>query len=230
MQWLQIGTSKCLCFFDSGANIHMISGELAEKERVKVLSQTPTVLKVVGGGEVVTDYGTYQLNMSTAGQSGYQSFLCHGLTEVAGPFDKHSLKEVNAELRATKEFSTLSTDLLPEYVGGSRVQLLLGIHAQVLPVHLFTLPSGISVFRSPFTDIFGSNICYGGTHESFKKTTTPLGASHAVHFMSVISQVQSCMKGLTQSVLDVFDSELLPGKNYFDPEHHSEKPSPLEDH
>ena len=168
--------------------------------------------------------------MSTAGQSGYQSFLCHGLTEVAGPFDKHSLKEVNAELRATKEFSTLSTDLLPEYVGGSRVQLLLGIHAQVLPVHLFTLPSGISVFRSPFTDIFGSNICYGGTHESFKKTTTPLGASHAVHFMSVISQVQSCMKGLTQSVLDVFDSELLPGKDYFDPEHHSEKPSPLEDH
>jgi len=32
MQWLKIGTSEVLCFFDSGANIHMISGELAEKE------------------------------------------------------------------------------------------------------------------------------------------------------------------------------------------------------
>ena len=66
--------------------------------------------------------------------------------------------------------------------------------------------------------------------QSFKKTTTPIGASHAVHFMTVISQVQSCMKGLTQNVMDVFDSKLLPGKDYFDPDHHSEKPSPLEDH
>ena len=179
---------------------------------------------------MVTDYGTYQLNMSTTEDSDYQSFLCHGLTEVAGPFDKHSLEEVNMEFRATKEFATLTSDKLPEYVGGSKVQLLLGIHAQVLPVHLFTLPSGISVFKSPFTDIFGSNICYGGTHESFKKTSTPVGASHAVHFMSVLSQVQSCMQGITQSVLDMVDSELLPGKDYFDPVHHSEKPSPLEEH
>ena len=230
MQWLQIGGSKCLCFFDSGANIHMISGELAEREKIKVISQSPTVLKVVGGGEVITDYGTYQLNMSTTDESDYQSFLCHGLTEVAGPFDKHSLEEVNKEFRATKEFTALASHKLPEYVGGSKVQLLLGIHAQVLPVHLFTLPSGISVFKSPFTDIFGSNICYGGTHESFKKTSTPTGASHAVHFMSVLSQVQSCMQGLTQSVMDVFDSELLPGMDYFDPVHHSEKPSPLEEH
>merc|ERR1711911_297248 len=224
MQWLRIGSTDCLCFFDSGANIHMISGDLAEKEGVKMLSQDSTVLKILGKGEVATDYGTYRLNMSTTDQTGYQSFICHGLSEIAGPFDKHSLDKVNSELRVTMEYSTFNAATLPDYVGGSKVHLLLGIHAQVLPVHLFTLPSGISVYRSPFTDIFGSNICYGGTHESFKKTTTPLGASHAVHFMSVISQVQSCMKGLTQSVLDVFDSELLPGKDYFDPEHHSEKP------
>merc|ERR1719239_43930 len=230
MQWLRIGSTDCLCFFDSGANIHMISGELAEKEGVKMVSQESTVLKILGKGEVATDYGTYRLNMSTTDQTGYQSFICHGLSEIAGPFDKHSLDKVNSELRATMEYSTFNAATLPDYVGGSKVHLLLGIHAQVLPVHLFTLPSGISVYRSPFTDIFGSNICYGGTHESFKKSTTPLGASHAVHFMSVISQVQSCMKGLTQSVMDVFDSELLPGKDYFDPEHHSEKPSPLEDH
>merc|ERR1719239_571859 len=184
MQWLRIGSTDCLCFFDSGANIHMISGELAEKEGVKMVSQESTVLKILGKGEVATDYGTYRLNMSTTDQTGYQSFICHGLSEIAGPFDKHSLDKVNSELRATMEYSTLNAATLPDYVGGSKVHLLLGIHAQVLPVHLFTLPSGISVYRSPFTDIFGSNICYGGTHESFKKSATPLGACHAVHFIS----------------------------------------------
>ena len=49
MQWLKIGSSEVLCFFDSGANIHMISGELAEKEKIRVILQNPTVLKVVGG-------------------------------------------------------------------------------------------------------------------------------------------------------------------------------------
>ena len=140
----------------------MISGELAEKENIRVISQRPTVLKVIGGGQVVTDYGTYQLNISTNSQDDYQSFLCHGLTHVTGPFDRHSLEEINSELRATQEYDTLDGAPLPQFVGGSRVDLLLGIHAQALPVHLFTLPSGISVFKSPFTDIFGSKICYGG--------------------------------------------------------------------
>ena len=79
----------------------MISGELAEKEKIRVISQSPTVLKVVGGGEVMTDYGTYQLNISTNADTDYQSFICHGLTDVAGPFDRHCLEEINSELRAS---------------------------------------------------------------------------------------------------------------------------------
>ena len=230
MQWLKIGDSKVLCFFDSGANIHMISGELAEREKIRVISQNPTVLKVVGGGEVVTDYGTYQLNISTNADSEYQSFICHGLTDVAGPFDKHSLEEINSELRASQEYKSLNGASLPQYVGGSRVDLLLGIHAQALPVFLFKLPSGISVFKSPFTDIFGSRICFGGTHESFKKSATMSGVSHAVHFMSALSKTQSVMSCAVETVLQSINDELLPGKSYCDPVHHADTPSPLKEH
>ena len=163
------------------------------------------MLKILRGGEIPTDYGTYQLNMPTTDQTGYQSFICHDLSEIVGPFDKHGLDEVNSELRAAMEYSTLNASTLPYHVGGSRVHLLLSMHAQVLPVHLFTLPLGISVYRSHFTDIFGFNICYGGTHESSKKYATHLGASHTVHFMSVISQEQTCMQSVTNLFLDVFD-------------------------
>jgi hypothetical protein len=34
MQWLQIGSSRCLCFFDTGANIHMIDGQMAERGQI----------------------------------------------------------------------------------------------------------------------------------------------------------------------------------------------------
>ena len=57
MQWIRIGDSNCLCFFDTGANINMIDGAMAEREGVTVISQAVSVLKTVGGKEVTTDYG-----------------------------------------------------------------------------------------------------------------------------------------------------------------------------
>ena len=108
-------TRKSNVFFDSGANMLMISGELAERENIREVSQTPTVVKVVGRGEILTDYGTYQIIVSTNAQAEYQSFLCNGLTDVAGPFDKHSLEEINSELRATQEYTALDGVPLPQY-------------------------------------------------------------------------------------------------------------------
>ena len=78
----------------------------------------------------------------------------------------------------------VANEVLPDYVGGSKVHLLLGIKLSVQPVHLFTLESGISVFRSPFKDIFGSDICYGGSHQSFKESKTSPQKYHAALFLN----------------------------------------------
>ena len=49
-QWLKIGKSKCLTFFDPGANTHLVDGALAKKENIQIISSRPSALKVVGGG------------------------------------------------------------------------------------------------------------------------------------------------------------------------------------
>ena len=100
MQWIRIGESNCLCFFDTGANINMIDGAMAEREGVTVISQAVSVLKTVGGKEVTTDYGRYKFNIGpdTDGQS--HALECHGMSDVAGSFEKHSLEAINEELRA----------------------------------------------------------------------------------------------------------------------------------
>ena len=50
MQTLKIGNSNCLVMFDRGSNINLINGSLAEDEDLFVLSQSPSTLKVAGGG------------------------------------------------------------------------------------------------------------------------------------------------------------------------------------
>ena len=58
--------------------------------------------------------------------------------------------------------------ILPKTVGGWELHLLLGIKNTLLdPVLLRILPSGVGVYLSPFTDIYGSRIILAGPHKVF---------------------------------------------------------------
>ena len=59
MQWLKIGGSNQLIFFDRGANAHLVQGKMAVAAGFEVTSSGPTSLKVVGGGNLKTEYGGY---------------------------------------------------------------------------------------------------------------------------------------------------------------------------
>ena len=59
MQQLMIGSESVLTFYDSGANIHLVEGALAEKVGFTVLDDKCVSIGVVGGGQVWTEYGQY---------------------------------------------------------------------------------------------------------------------------------------------------------------------------
>ena len=48
MQNPRIGNSECLTFFHSGANSHLIDGQLAEKEELQLISSEYTILGFIG--------------------------------------------------------------------------------------------------------------------------------------------------------------------------------------
>ena len=59
--------------------------------------------------------------------------------------------------------------ILPERVGGSKVQLLLGIkNTNLDSVLVKILPSGVAVYRSLFKDV-GSRMIFAGPHKSFTR-------------------------------------------------------------
>jgi hypothetical protein len=78
---------------------------------------------------------------------------------------------------------------LPDYIGGDRVKLLIGIRSSALsPIQKFTLPSGLGVFESLLPNINGSYTCFGGPHEVFTRGYAQSGAS-ANHLQVYFAQI-----------------------------------------
>ena len=57
MQWLRIGGTNHLIFFDRGANVHLVQGKMAVAAGLEITSSHPISLTAVGGGSVKSKYG-----------------------------------------------------------------------------------------------------------------------------------------------------------------------------
>ena len=82
MQWLRIGDSNQLIFFDRGANAHLVQGKMAVASRFEVISSRPTSLTVVGGGNLKTEYGSYQFNLGPETGGENHEISCLGMDSV----------------------------------------------------------------------------------------------------------------------------------------------------
>ena len=173
-------------FFDRGANVHIIDGLLAEKEGLQKVSNSPNAPTVVGGDKIYSDHGTFRFNLGPRDKDEYHKIVCIGMNDVTAGFGSYNLSEINREYREHAEPDERN-EVLPEKVGGSRVQLLLGIkNTKLDPVLLKILPSGIDVYRSPFRDVFGSRVIFGGPHRSFKNDPAGMMTSNAVFNVQAI--------------------------------------------
>ena len=182
MQILQIGESQVLTFYDTGANSHLISGAMAEEERLERYSSKPTRITVVGGGSVCSEYGSYKFCLGPDPENKFHELKCIGMEDLTSEFRKYDLNEIKREYLAELN-SNEEGEVLPEYVGGSKVKLLIGIkNTNIVPVLIKTLNSGVGVYRSPFRDIFGSRIIFAGPHAAFTQGNRGIKEeiSHAV--------------------------------------------------
>ena len=164
MQTIKIGGSDVLVFFDRGANIHIIDGSLAEKEGLQQISSNPTSLTVVRGNKVNSNHATFRFNLGPGDNEEFHEIVCIGMSDVTAGFGSYDLSEIREEYRDQAE--PVEKDfLLPERVGGSKVQFLLGIkNTNLDPVLVKILPSGVAVYRSPFKDVYGSRMIFAGPH------------------------------------------------------------------
>ena len=62
-QNIKLGKSECLIFFDTGANSHLIDGNLASKEGLQAISSERTRLGLIAGGQVESKLGKFRKNL-----------------------------------------------------------------------------------------------------------------------------------------------------------------------
>ena len=163
-QWILINGKPTLVFYDTGATLNLVVGSKADGLGMTCIDPKPTNVTVVGGKVMSTEFGTYRFDLGPDSDSAYHQIHAQGIPEITVPLPKHEIRSIAAEVEA----SVGDQGRLPEYIGGGSISLLLGVkHPDLHPVHVLTLPSGLGVYRSRLTDVFGSNIVFGGYHPSF---------------------------------------------------------------
>ena len=193
MQQLRIGGEDVLTFYDSGANVHLVEGALAERVGFNVLDNKCVSISVVGGGQVWSEYGQYACILGPDANSQYHQIECQGLERIASYVPEVDLRPLAEEAAPT--LYNGSQLRYPEKVGGDRVKLLIGIRSTALTPRLHhSLPNGLGIYISALSDIHGSNICFGGTHEVFTQGFANAGMS-AGHVQVMFTQMASSYMG-----------------------------------
>ena len=98
-------------------------------------------------------------------------------------FEEYILYEVIREYTESATITELEC-VLPETVGGTKVHLLLGNkNTRIQPTLLRVLPSGVGVYLSPFSDVWGSRLIFAGLNKVFTKTNKEQlrDSNHAVY-------------------------------------------------
>jgi hypothetical protein len=204
MQILNVGGKNLLTLYDRGANQHLIHGETAETLGMKVHTQEQATVGVISGNKIWTGYGMYELYLGPTVEGKFYQLTCQGMKSITAGFPKYSLEEVNKE---ALEYADIHPSTpLPSYVGGDSIKLLIGLkNAELEPVCVLSLPSGIGLFKSVFKDVFGSVYCYGGPNRVFSDIHKKFGGNvnHIYsYFTEVINQYRGSPYSALKSILD----------------------------
>ena len=83
-----------------------------------------------------------------------------------------------------------------------------------MPKLLHQLDNGLGIYQSSFADIFGSRICYGGTHKSLSKQVNGINFS-SVCFLDTLAQVGRQSAQAMEQVNCADEQDLDPEKSVF---------------
>ena len=178
LQTLSVEGKEVVVFFDSGSSLHLVTSSFAKFFHLPLQDSSSSDIIITGGDTFTTTAGIYALSLRTD-EGEVKDLTVQALNSITGSMQKQDLRQVANEAMRIPE---LEHEIFPEVVGGRKVDLLIGIkNPELQPVPIMTLPSGLMVFRSPFTDIYGSNLVFGGSHSSLGNTPPLVSMLHHVH-------------------------------------------------
>ena len=163
-------TDNLLCFYDSGCASAGLSDRAYQLMKTTTVRPGPTVLEVAGAKSILIPYGEEQFHLELA--SGKQKATITGLhmPNITAEFPLVELADAWTDLTtmaaaAGRPLSDLDID---SRVGGRCVDVILGIrYLKYYPELVFSLPSGLAVYKAKLKSASGRQAVLGGPHAAW---------------------------------------------------------------
>jgi hypothetical protein len=159
-----------LCFYDSGCGAAGVSDRACELLRTKTVRPGPTVLDVAGAKSILIPYGDEQFHFELDGTKKKATFTGLRMARITAAFPVFQLTAAWLELQqaATRADSTLKLPAVDAEIGGQCVDVILGAkYFKYYPELVFSLPSGLAVYRAKLRSASGCQAVLGGPHAAW---------------------------------------------------------------
>ncbi len=131
-----------------------MNNQVAVEAGFRLLSRNTIRFGVAGGGAVDSDCGQYAAILGPDRNGDYHDVECQGVDTITGVFPRFDLMPLH---ETGARHLPGQCPNLPPMIGGDEVKLLISIRStQLAPKLVLTLPGGLCVYRSMFTDVWRS--------------------------------------------------------------------------
>ena len=182
-------------FVDSGCNCAIFKDGIPQEELISCKIQEGPIPIDVATGVVVNALGEWALAIPLANGS-YQVMRALTVKKVTSDMPKFRLRNLLDNLKsepAAEENDSLQNIQIPQILGGE-IDLCLGIQfASIHPEPIFSMPNGLTVYKSHFARVNDGEIAsIGGPLAAIDTFVTSAGARSAMRYMSnLISMVSN---------------------------------------
>ena len=170
LQTIKVGAEEFTIFFDSGCSDMVCRFNSIKRLGGRALQEVEGPLPIggVGNMELLSPHGVYQIRLPLhSGKNAVLSGIC--LDQITSTFPDYPLHgKILSDIHdAYKKVGGNPKKLpkIPKTIGGD-VDFMIGTkYHRYLPVAVFSLPSGLTVYESPFVNASGGRGVIGGPHE-----------------------------------------------------------------
>ena len=145
----------------------------------------PITINGIAGTSAVTPHGIYSIKLPL-GKGGCAILTGSCLDQITEEFPKHPLAQIAADIQTEFNKTGRKDKLprLPSTVGGN-TDFMIGVkYLRYFPKEVFQLPSGLTIFKSPFKNLDGSYGVVGGPHPVIKQIEAQFQGRDLNHFFS----------------------------------------------
>ena len=163
-------TKELLCFYDSGCAAAGLSDRAYSLMKTTTVRDGPTVLEVAGAKSILIPYGEEQFHLELDEKKQKATVTGLRMPNITAEFPLVQLAEAWKELQlaAAKDNKKVPYMKADSEVGGQCVDIILGIkYLKYYPELVFSLPSGLSVYKARLKSASGCQAILGGPHAAW---------------------------------------------------------------